>query len=411
MGSNTYYFTLLLLIMMLMACNANKNKYKSVHSISFIDTLQTSLPNLITTKEGGLMLSWVKEINDSITELKYSLLTNKKWDKPIKIAEGKNWFVNWADYPAISENNGTVLTHFLKKSAKKTYAYDIKLNISREENDWKTNLPLHNDNTKTEHGFVTMLPYKDNFFLTWLDGRNTGNEKNQSSDGHSGHGGAMTVRCAEITPEGKIVNEQLLDHKTCSCCQTTAVITKNGPIVLYRDRTDNEVRDIAITRYVNGKWITPQPIYNDQWMIKGCPVNGPKVDAIENTIAAAWFTAVNDKPEVKVIFSEDGGANFLPPIVVDENDPLGRVDIELIDNDNAIVSWIAVENEKSYLKAMKVHKSGSKSSPITITEIDSSRKSGFPQMERSGRKMYFAWTLIEAEKSSIRTAYVLMDAF
>ncbi|WP_064966533.1 hypothetical protein [Tenacibaculum ovolyticum] len=418
MKNNKYYIALLL-IYFLTGCNSDKkkenvlkNEKRVTNLIPFTNNQETSLPSLHTTKEGVLTLSWVKKVNDSITQLNYTQLNHGKWETSKEIIKGKNWFVNWADFPSITSNNDNLLTHFLKKSSKETFSYEIKLNLlAKGKEKWTTNLTLHNDNTKTEHGFVSALPYNTGFFLTWLDGRNTGSNAAKTNNNHAGHSGTMTLRSAEVSPEGIVTNSTLLDTKTCSCCQTTAAITKNGPIVLYRDRTDNEIRDIAITRYINGKWITPQPIYNDQWLIKGCPVNGPKVDAIENNVAVAWYTAVNDKPEVKVIFSEDGGANFLSPTIINSGENLGRVDIELINSETAIVSWIAISEDKTFLKAVKVTKSGKKSNPVIISEISTSRKSGFPQMECIGNKVYFAWTSLKDEIPSIKTAYVALDKF
>lgn len=410
------YLYALALVMLLFSCNSNKKqqvtkdkKPEIIQFIPFPGGTETLLPHLYSSKE-ATMLSWVKKLNDSTSQLNYSYLIDENWGQPIEIVTGQDWFVNWADYPMITVNNENVLAHFLKKSSKETFSYDILLNIlTKGTSQWQTQLPLHVDGTKTEHGFVTMMPYKkDSFFITWLDGRNT---KSESGHMHSGHGGAMTLRAAEVSSNGTVSNDTLLDGKTCSCCQTTAAITDNGPIVLYRDRTDKEIRDIAITRQVNGQWTTPEFIFNDGWKINGCPVNGPKVDATGNSVAVAWFTAANGEPKVKVIFSDNGGASFSEPILVSNTEALGRVDIVLINKDNAIVSWMETEEKTTYLKAMKVNRSGIKSDSVTVAEMDGSRKTGFPQMEQVGDRLYFAWTSLENDTSSIKTAYMELDLF
>ena len=410
-----HYYTVVL-ITLLVSCNSNKKQQLAevkiaeiVQHIPFSGGTKTSLPYLFSNQDVTI-LSWVKKINDFTTQFNYSYLIDDKWEEPKEIITGQDWFVNWADFPSIVENNGNVLAHFLKKSSQETFAYDIKLNIlPKGSPHWQTESNLHTDGTKTEHGFVTMLPYKeDSFFITWLDGRNMA-----SGNGHEhlGHGGEMALRAAEIAIDGTISNDVVIDEKTCTCCQTTAAITNNGPIVLYRDKTDEEIRDIAITRQVNGKWTTPTSIFDDGWKIKGCPVNGPKVDAISNNIAVAWFTAAQGKPKVKVSFSENSGADFTVPVVIANKEALGRVDIVLIDKDNAIISWMENVEKLTYLKAMKVNKTGTKSTLITISEMDGSRKAGFPQMERVGDKMFFAWTSLESEVSSIKTAYVPLENF
>lgn len=402
---------------LLISCNFNnkkqqeteKNTAEIIEFVPFPDESETALPHLFSNEEETI-LSWVKTVNDSISEFNYSYLIEDKWEKPKTIIAGKNWFVNWADFPSITVNNGNLLTHILKKSSEETFSYDIKLNLlPKGESQWKTQMPLHTDGTKTEHGFVTILPYQENsFFITWLDGRNTAASEGH---GHAEDGGAMTIRAAEISSDGTVSSEILLDAKTCDCCQTTAAITNNGPIVLYRDRTDDEIRDIAITRRENGQWTKPKFVHEDGWEIKGCPVNGPKVDAIGNSVAVSWFTAVNGEPNVKVAFSDNAGADFATPILVSNTKPLGRVDIELLDNENAIVSWMETVADITYLKAMKINKSGATSSAIIISTLDASRKTGFPQMELVEDKLYFAWTAIENGISSIKTAYLPLELF
>jgi hypothetical protein len=410
------FLTATIVLALFVSCTSKKKEQTSseknvvvVHSLAFPGGTETSLPHLFSNTEQTI-LSWVKSINDSVAQLNYSYLKEGNWEQSKEIITGTDWFVNWADYPSITENNGNLLAHYLKKSSKETFAYDIKLNVlPKDALKWESQKELHTDNTKTEHGFVTALPYQeDSFFITWLDGRNT---MFDAAEAHADHGGTMSIRAAEVSYEGTVSEEVLLDPKTCSCCQTTAAITANGPIVLYRDRTDEEIRDIAITRRVDGKWTTPKFIHKDGWEIKGCPVNGPKVDAIENNIVVAWFTAVNGEPKVQLVFSENGGEDFLEPILISNKETLGRVDVEMLNPDAAIVSWMETIAKTTYLKAMKVTKGGVKSTPISISVLGDSRNTGFPQMERVGDKMYFAWTVHDAKISSIKTGTVALDLF
>ena len=107
--------------------------------------------------------------------MRYVKLKDGEWQTPHEIVQGTDWFVNWADFPMIAENQGNLLSHVLKKSSAGTYSYDVKLNVLPKGSiTGATNLALHTDGTQTEHGFVTAVPYKaGSFFVTWLDGRNT----------------------------------------------------------------------------------------------------------------------------------------------------------------------------------------------------------------------------------------------
>ena len=208
------------------------------------------------------------------------------------------------------------------------------------------------------------------------------------SDSHGGHHGAMSLRGAIVDFKGNKIDEWELDNKTCDCCQTGATITDNGPIVVYRDRSDEEIRDMSIVRLVNGEWTTPKTIFPDNWKIKACPVNGPRVDAIGNTLAIAWFTASQGEAQVNLIFSMDGGATFENPIRIDEGQAIGRVDVAMLDTENAMVSWM----EGTDIKAMKINRNGSKGTPVVVATSSESRSSGFPQMTKSGNELVFAWT-------------------
>ena len=376
-------------------------------SLQFIDNPTgeaSSLPFLYADDADRILLSWVEPM-DSSTVLKYSRLDGGKWTQAETITRGEDWFVNWADFPAIAENHGYLISHILKKSSAGTYSYDIKLNLKKEGGrQWKTDMALHTDGTPTEHGFMTTLPYKSGFFTAWLDGRNTVENK-------EGERGAMTVRAAEVAVDGLITNESELDARTCDCCQTTAAITNDGPVVLYRDRSDDEIRDISIVRNEAGQWTAPKRIHDDGWKIKGCPVNGPKAAALGNHLAVVWFTAANDAPMVNLAFSVDGGRKFDSPIRVDETNAMGRVDLLLLDKENAVVSWMETSGERALIKAIRIDRNGAKGPVRKIAELDASRRTGFPQMELAGDQIYFAWTDVTDEKVNVRTALVAKEYF
>lgn len=360
----------------------------------------SSLPCLATDPKGNVFLSWVEKTN-GMTTLKFSILKNDEWSLPINIDSGRNWFVNWADYPSIaSDGNGNILAHFLEKSDTSKYTYDVKTVLSSDNgNSWSARSLLHDDAQKAEHGFVSLIPYRDGFFASWLDGRNSPAEKDQ---GHSGHHGSMTVRAALLDRSGKKQQEWELDSRVCDCCQTTAAITSDGPVVVYRDRSEDEIRDMSIVRLVNGQWTTPQTIYPDNWKIRGCPVNGPRIDALKNNLVVAWYTAPDSAAHVNVLFSSDGGQHFGDLIQVNEGKAIGRVDVSLLDEKRAIITWM----EGSNIKSAIVHADGQKESSFVVAASSEARASGFPQLARSGNKLIYAWT--DTEKKTVKTAMFIL---
>src|SRR5690349_13583594 len=237
-------------------------------------------PELTTTPDGRVILSWVEKLGDKRYALRTATLNQDGWTEARSVSEGENWFVNWADFPSvIALKDGTLAAHWLVKSGSGTYAYNVNISTSKDAGKtWLKPLVPHRDNTQTEHGFVSLIPLSDGRLgAIWLDGRNMKNTK--ESDEHAPSPESMTLRYATIDANGNLYDEAELDERVCECCQTSAAITSQGPITVYRDRSPSEVRDIYIVRQVNGSWTKPQPVFADNWEINGCPVNGPAVAA------------------------------------------------------------------------------------------------------------------------------------
>jgi hypothetical protein len=362
-------------------------------------------PELTATPDGRVVLSWVEKIGTKRYALRAVVLERHVWGGTLTVAEGENWFVNWADFPSvIGLTDGTLAAHWLVKSGSATYAYDV--NVARSETrgqTWTKPLVPHRDNTQTEHGFVSLIPLPDaGLAAIWLDGRNM-----KDSDEHAPAAESMTLRYARIGRDGTLSDEAQLDERVCECCQTAAAVTSDGPIAVYRDRSAGEVRDIYIVRQVKGSWTAPQPVFADNWQIDGCPVNGPAIAANGRSVVVAWFSSPGNVPRVKVAFSNDAGATFGQPIQVDDGENVGRVDTLLLADGSALVCWLAGTVDGGQIKVRRVHANGSVGPSAVIAQTDISRSSGFPRMARVSDtdEVHFAWTEF-GSPSRVRTAVI-----
>jgi hypothetical protein len=281
------------------------------------------------------------------------------------------------------------------------HAYDISIASSMDAGKtWSKPVVPHRDGTRTEHGFVSMLPMNSGRASAfWLDGRNF---KDNSQQDH-GSANEMTLRYAAIDVKGQVSDEAVLDARVCECCQTSAALTSEGPIVVYRDRSEKEIRDISVVRFSQGRWTEPRTLYADGWLIQGCPVNGPSVSADGRRVAVSWFTAAQETSRVKVIFSSDCGVTFGQPFQVDEGAPMGRVDVVILPDGSALVSWLERTAKGGEVKVRRVRPDGSRDPAVTVAESSTARLSGFSQMTRSGRDIIFAWT-DPGTPSRVRTA-------
>ena len=346
-------------------------------------------PNLVRGDDGKVYLSWIEHDGEEAT-LRFSVWEGSAWSKSRTVASGKNWFVNWADFPSLAVlADGTLAAHWLSKSGRGTYSYDVRVAISRDAGStWSAPITPHRDGTKTEHGFVSLVPLSaDQFGLFWLDGR-------QMKGEHDEDGGDMTLRHTTLGVDGRLGEEVLVDGRVCECCQTSATRLDDGSaLVVYRDRSSDEVRDIGRVRIKKGKPSRPRIVFQDRWKIDGCPVNGPAIASRGPIVAVAWFTMGHDeKGRVQLAWSTDSGETFDAPLTVDDGRPLGRVDLLLLDAETALVSWLAETDDDADIRLCRLRRGVDPEPSVRLVPTRRSRASGFPCMERTGDRIIVAWT-------------------
>lgn len=370
-------------------------------------------PELTATAGGRIILSWVEKVGEKRHALRFSVRdAGGDWSEARTVAQGENWFVNWADFPSvIATADGGLAAHWLVKSGPGTYAYDVNIARSRDGGKtWGHPVVPHTDRTQTEHGFVSMLPLADGRLgAVWVDGRNLKDVK-EGAEEKGPLPVSMSLRYAAIDAGGKLSDEVVLDDRICECCQTSAALTSEGAIAAYRNRSEDEVRDIYFVRQQGGRWSEPKAVHDDGWKINGCPVNGPSVAADGRRVAVAWFTGAQDMPHVKVAFSVDAGASFGDPVVVDDGDAMGRVDVVMLPDGSALVCWMSGGADGGANKVRRISPDGVLGAVSVIARSDVSRSSGFPRMALLGDVAHFAWTQF-GKPSLVRAAVADVGAY
>jgi hypothetical protein len=357
-------------------------------------------PSLAATADGRVLLSWVEPRAEGRHALRFSSRAKGgAWSLPLTVAEGPRWFVNWADFPHLgSLADGTLFAHWLeKRPAGASYDYDVQLSRSRDSGrSWDAPFRPYQDETAGEHGFVAFAPLDAaRMGVLFLDGREMKRKD-----------GAMTLRFAALTRDAHQAPDTLVDERVCDCCQTALARTSRGLVAAYRDRSASEVRDVAVVRFEDERWSAPVFPGAEGWRIHGCPVNGPALAAAGDRVALAWFTMAGDKPQVKLALSDDAGASWGPPRVMDDGNPIGRVDVALgADGRAAVVSWLEDGASGASIRLRRFDVDEPAAASVSLAGTSAARSSGFPRMAALGGELVVAWR-DASEPARLQTAVV-----
>jgi hypothetical protein len=348
-------------------------------------------PFVMVDHEGRFLLSWVESREGGGNRLRFAALEGDTWAEPRTIAEGDGWFTNWADFPMMAVlPDGRLAAHYLVRSeaAEAGYHYDVRIVQSMDGGrTWSAPVTPHGDGVPAEHGFVSLFPDGTGLGAVWLDGRKFHPRFGATDE--------MTLRYTTIGTDGALAPEVVIDERICDCCQTAVAMTGRGPVVVYRDRTPDEIRDISLVRLTGGEWSAPRPVHRDGWQLHACPVNGPSVAAEGDRVAVAWFTGAEDVPRVLLAFSDDAGDTFSNPIRIDDGDPIGRVDVVMLPGGGALVTWMErpPPGNQGLVRFRQIDSAGRATDARTAGVTTAARQSGFPRMARSGNRIVLAWTM------------------
>jgi hypothetical protein len=319
------------------------------------------------------------------------------------VTQRGDFFVNWADFPSVTPVGPAGerwVAHWLQRGPEGGYDYGVRLAESHDRGgSWSEAWTPHEDATPTEHGFVSVIPGDDGYGVLWLDGR-------RFAEGVS----RMQLRSRRGGAEGGAGPERVVDELVCDCCQTDMASTPSGAIAVYRNRTEDEIRDIHAARWDRAadEWVELGPVHDDGWEIGGCPVNGPAVASNGTATAVAWFTAAGDRPVVQVATGGADGGDFGVPVRVDLGAPVGRVDVRFGPDGDPRVLWMESRPDgRAELLLVRVRADGSVDEPARVAELDAARGTGFPRFSfLADGDALVAWTDLDGDARRLRAVRI-----
>lgn len=365
--------------------------------------------SLVRADHGAIYLSWLEPKATDTTALRFARYdtAGSRWGEARTIAAGRDWFVNWADFPALAAEPGGRLTavwYVDNPAAASGQGAGYQAWFSQSQDDgvtWSPPARLTTESDKVE--FVSLQPLgRGGLLAVWLDGRA---KKHDDTAAMRLYGRML----------GADEPDQLIDDSVCDCCQTTLTAFPDGSaLVGYRARREGEVRDNYTASYRSGKWEAPRILNADDWRIHGCPVNGPRLASAGGTVAAAWFTAAGNEARVLAAMSPDAGARFLMPQRVDLGNPLGRVDAVLLRDGSRLVTWLEAAGEKEagiYLR--RISADDEVGPPVLLAASSQARASGFPRLalvkdyDATPAQLLLAYTR-DTEPSAVHTQLITL---
>jgi hypothetical protein len=90
-------------------------------------------PHLATDTKGGAVLSWLQPIADGGFALQHARWQGEVWSPPATIVTGRDWFINWADFPSVVPVTERLwAAHWLQQRPGSVYSYDVRMAVSTD---------------------------------------------------------------------------------------------------------------------------------------------------------------------------------------------------------------------------------------------------------------------------------------
>jgi hypothetical protein len=371
-------------------------------AVDFPGAAGSAQPRLTSGPDGKAILSWLEPAGDGAV-LRYATFDGDKLSPPREVVRGDDLMVNWADMPSVQPITANVwAAHWLRLDSEQQGAYHIATAVSNDAGvTWTQPVQLNDDSAAAEHGFVDLFAWNGAIGALWLDGRQFAEWSFDEPNKLLG----TSLRVAQLDYSGNVTAREIVDEMVCDCCQPHRAMTSSGPVVAYRDRTPEEIRDVVVRRYVDGAWADAVATGAEGWKIEGCPVNGPAIAAAGDRVVVAWFTAAGGTPRVRFASSTDGGASFGAAVDLDGAGSFGQVGLVLADDGTAKASWWrAAKGGGTDLVLRTVAPDGSLGEAQILAHSAAVQPVDVPQLVKVEGGVLVAWTSVEGDA----TVHVLL---
>ncbi len=326
------------------------------------------------TRDHEILMTWL-EPGESGERLRFARRSEEGWSQPITIAEPVS-AIRPADRPS--------LTVIETQAVRRTLIARTGDVLARSGDAGRTwgRLPA------PPLPFSSFAGGDDGAYAFWLE-----------TDGD----GPTQLLGTRVMAGRDVLDDQVLDGSG-----TSAAMSWDGPVAVYRDRSEEGGEKIALVRRQDASWTEPSSVHVERWRPSESVDGPPQVAAMRRRIAVAWYTEAPPRPRVLVAYSTDAGRSFGLPVEVDGRDrehvPLGAVDVAVGDDGDAFVVWTSADGpEETTLNLARVSADGG-GEPIVIVRGREGHIGGFPQITLADDRAAITW--LDREAGRIRAVTI-----
>jgi hypothetical protein len=295
-----------------------------------------SCPSITYDCDRNLVLTWIKEVNDSTAYVCFAKSENNgmSFDSTIEIRQTAHIHPHGENHPKIIfKPSGEIIVVWGESNPTPQSKYSGLIYYSQsfdQGKNWSQPIALVKDTSAYDQRYFDMalLPSGE-VIAIWLDNRGLKNKE------------GSTLFCAITDRKNGFKNEKAIAETCCPCCRTDLFVDSKGTIrASYRDIINDSIRDMAhLFSSDGGKTFSlPVRISEDNWVINGCPHTGPTVAENKTGLHFAWYTMGNGEG-VFYCNSRDGGKTFSKKDGVSGKGSAKHPQIATLKNNNIAIVW------------------------------------------------------------------------
>jgi hypothetical protein len=371
-----------------------------------------SEPAVATAKDGTAYLVWVEHRGkEADVMLKRVNAEGQTLGEPVTINPQTGQATAWrGDPPTVAiAQDGTVYVGWTGRADPASrIPPDIYLSASRDGGKSFTAPVKVNDDPKpTDHGMHSLAVAGDGrIYVAWLDERNVAPAPakdmkiDAKSSGHHMENNRELFISSSTDGGRSFSPNQSVAADVCPCCKTNLAVGNDGRVyVSWRQVLPGDYRHIAVTSSSDqGKTFAQATIVsNDEWVLKGCPVSGAALAAMDGTLRVLWY-AGGDKGQrgIYVSESQDAGQTFSPRQLLAAGSAHGTPVLLREFVGAATGVWQEGEGDKAQVLAAQFGNDGKAKDQITVA-----RAGELPAAVTTDKRVFILYVAQEGDKQSV----------